>query len=326
MPTLTAMKNGAAASRSQFSLHRTKSDPKSPENTSVGEMPFPTAVPAPPPQRPAPPPSKELPPPPPDQKPLPPKRLSKVPPRRELSKNAHNVQTSSPPALPVQLVQPPEPATQPTIQPAVAPSPVAYSPPQVTSPQAPSPQVYSPQIQAPAPAPVPKQSPIQPTAPQPVRPVVPSVVTDSARTQSPPQEYFPPTAVPPVTVSPAPPQEDDNETPLEDFIPTPDGAGSPLEPASSNEQPPLFTPPDMDPVAPPPLNVVHYNCFQEHRNMPTAQNVWCPLPCMTCHKADQEIRYRCVFCCLRICEGCHQLLQKCKNRSLEELMVKLHRA
>ncbi|KAJ5246990.1 hypothetical protein N7468_001973 [Penicillium chermesinum] len=327
MPTLTAMKNGAAASKSQFSLHRTKSEPKSPGN-DIGAMPLPAAVPLPPPQRHAPP-SKELPPPPKDQVPPPPKRLSKVPPRRKLSQNAQdaqNAQRSPPaappalPALPVQPVQPVQPPSQPSPQPAVAPSPVGLSP--SVSP----PQVYSAEAQVSEPKLVraEAQLPAPPAAPQPVRPGVPAVVSQTALSS---QEYFPLTPAPPVTLSPAPPRESDNETPLEDFIPTPDGTGSPylLEPASSNEQPPYFTPPEMDPVAPE-LNVTHYNCFQEHRNMPTAQNVWCPLPCMTCQKFDRETRHRCVFCCLRICESCYQGLQKCRHRSLQELLSKVVRA
>lgn len=325
VPNLTAMKNGAAASKSQFSLHRTKSDPKAEKENidfDIGTMPLPAAVPAPPPQR-APPPSKELPPPPKDQVPPPPKRLSKVPPRRELSKNA----TSAPA---VQPVQPPE-----VPQPVVAPSPVVSSPqvsspqvssPQVSSPQAYPPQVYSPQNQPAAPPTIPihEQHSPQPAAPQPISPAVPAVVSQSINANQ-SQEYFPSTRAPPVTLSPAPPGENDNEIPLEDFIPTPDGAGSPLEHASSNEQqPPLFTPLEMEPT-PAPLTTSNYNCFQEHRNMPTAQNVWCPIPCQTCHKFDREIKHRCVFCAMRICESCYQGLQKCKNRSLAELMSKLGR-
>lgn len=37
---------------------------------------------------------------------------------------------------------------------------------------------------------------------------------------------------------------------------------------------------------------------------------------MTCHKNDQEIRYRCVFCSLRICEGCFKGISKVKRRDL----------
>jgi hypothetical protein len=143
--------------------------------------------------------------------------------------------------------------------------------------------------------------------------------------QEQPQLQFSSQFPPPVTLSPPPAEDTEDVTPLEDFIPTPDGTGNPLELVSSDEQARLDTPPpDIEPVAAP-LNKVHFACFQEHRNMPVAQNVWCPVPCMTCLKFDREIRHRCVFCCLRICEGCHQALVKCKDRSLEELMASLNR-
>lgn len=138
------------------------------------------------------------------------------------------------------------------------------------------------------------------------------------------QSHFSPQSPPPVTLSPPPVEDEEDVTPLEDFIPTPDGTGTPLELVSSDEQPPLDTPPQEIDIAAP-LNKVHFACFQEHRNMPAAQNVWCPVPCMTCHQFDRKTRHRCVFCCLRICEGCHQALMKCKNRSLEELMESLNR-
>lgn len=57
--------------------------------------------------------------------------------------------------------------------------------------------------------------------------------------------------------------------------------------------------------------------------MPVAQNAWCPVPCMTCQKMDREIRHRCVFCCLRVCEGCYLALQRCRGRLLAELMSQL---
>lgn len=44
---------------------------------------------------------------------------------------------------------------------------------------------------------------------------------------------------------------------------------------------------------------------------------------MTCLKADQEVRWRCVFCCLRICADCLGGIKGCKDRSLIEFMEKL---
>ncbi|PYH99530.1 hypothetical protein BO71DRAFT_192796 [Aspergillus ellipticus CBS 707.79] len=119
------------------------------------------------------------------------------------------------------------------------------------------------------------------------------------------------------------PQLRDAEEPLEDFIPEPepelDGTGAPIELMSSEENNGPWTPPEIEPVAAP-LNKLHFACYQDHRSMPPANNVWHALPCMTCQKFDRDVRYRCVFCCLRICTGCFQTLQKSPNRSLAQLM------
>ncbi|KAJ5663792.1 hypothetical protein N7507_004523 [Penicillium longicatenatum] len=269
VPSLTAMKNGSVAAKSQFSFSSKKSNEvKTPEEEpSV----VPVAVPALPPQKA--PPTKELPPPPKDQVPPPPRICTDT-------GDCTCTRTSTCPGAGTTTIS------------AIA-SNAASGFPQT--------QVY-------APAP-------QPAAPQPVRPAEQSVVVNKA------QNHASDPTVPPVTLSPPPSDENEALTPLEDFIPTPEGPGTPLDNLSTEElsMPPM---PDIEPVAAP-LNKIHFACFQEHRNMPVAQNVWCPLPCQTCHKFNREIRHRCVFCCLRVCEGCYQALQKCKNRSLSELMQKL---
>ncbi|EAW15098.1 uncharacterized protein ACLA_057540 [Aspergillus clavatus NRRL 1] len=107
--------------------------------------------------------------------------------------------------------------------------------------------------------------------------------------------------------------------PLEDFIPDPEPEPEPLDSESCEENNGPFTPPEIEPVIVP-LNKLHFACYQEHQKMLPANNVWYSLPCMTCQKFDREMRYRCVFCCLRICAACHQGLQKCPNRSLAEFM------
>lgn len=145
-------------------------------------------------------------------------------------------------------------------------------------------------------------------APQGLRRAAPPPMFEAA-----PQSQTSPAPVP-VILSPPAGEDSEAVTPLEDFIPTPDGT----------EQAPPYTPPlEVEPIAAP-LNKVHFACFQEHRNMPVAQNVWYPVPCMTCLKFDRKVRHRCVFCCLRICEDCHQALMKCQNRSLAELMNNLN--
>ncbi|KAJ5577816.1 uncharacterized protein N7459_006780 [Penicillium hispanicum] len=282
VPSLTAMKNGSAASRSQFSFTSKKSNESKAPNEQPVRASVRTAASAPSPR--PPPPQKDLPPTPKETLSPPPRMSSKkVPPRRELAANAHTT------AQPNQ--QPPAP----------------------TAPLAP--------LAPPAP----------PAAPQPVRPAVSPIVT-----APPPQPEVPlqspqsPKTVPPVTLSPPPGPaaavEGDSAAPLEDFIPTPEPPATPLEPLepiSRDEQPSPFTPLDLDSVVAAPLDKIHFACYQEHCSMPVAQNVWCPLPCMSCLKLDREIRHRCVFCCLRICGDCYQLLQKCENRSLAELMNKL---
>ncbi|PWY72522.1 hypothetical protein BO94DRAFT_539199 [Aspergillus sclerotioniger CBS 115572] len=145
------------------------------------------------------------------------------------------------------------------------------------------------------------------------------------------QAYRPPVSSVPVQRTPPSSEEDPDrviprtemDEPLEDFIPEPepelDGTGAPIEPVSSEENNGPWTPPDIEPVAAP-LNKLHFACYQDHRSMPPANNVWHTLPCMTCLKFDREVRHRCVFCCLRICAGCFQALQACPNRSLTQLM------
>ena len=85
-----------------------------------------------------------------------------------------------------------------------------------------------------------------------------------------------------------------------------------------------FVPIDV-PAVPAPLNDIHFHCYQDHRSMPLASNVWYPVPCMACHKHDREDRCRCVFCCLRICTSCFEILQRCQRRSLKELLDELQR-
>ncbi|KAL4802885.1 hypothetical protein BDV18DRAFT_46952 [Aspergillus unguis] len=111
-----------------------------------------------------------------------------------------------------------------------------------------------------------------------------------------------------------PEPEPERESELDRTGRTPNGTGS-----SSEDDNRPFTPPEVEPF-PVPLNKLHYSCYQEHRAMPAAANVWYALPCMTCHKFDREIRHRCVFCCLRVCADCHQALQKIPRRSLTQLM------
>ncbi|KAL3465393.1 hypothetical protein BJX64DRAFT_64998 [Aspergillus heterothallicus] len=181
----------------------------------------------------------------------------------------------------------PPPNSQPTRRPVPGTAPVTAT--------APGPQY--------APAPIPAQ------ATQPVNLVVPQQRTPPSSEGDPEQRL-----------------SNGTSDSLEDFIPDPepepelDGAsGTPNEVGSSEEDDRPWTPPEIEPV-PVPLNKLHYSCYQEHRAMPAAANVWYALPCMTCQKFDREIRHRCVFCCLRVCADCFQALKRIPRRSLTQLM------
>ena len=136
-------------------------------------------------------------------------------------------------------------------------------------------------------------------------------------------DYFPGSlTVPPFRRTPS--DASSYTEPLEDYIPDPepvDRDSDTVSPAILDEEEQdvdTWTPPEADAAAP--LTKLHFGCYQEHRSMPIAANVWHAVPCMTCHKSDREIRHRCVFCCLRICEDCYQGLQKCPRRSLKDLL------
>lgn len=125
--------------------------------------------------------------------------------------------------------------------------------------------------------------------------------------------------------------DDNDNVRLDDLIPDPesDSAGNNssnrgLTPSQSDKQSDNSTtdswmPPQPEPVAAP-VTAIHLNCYQAHRHMAPSNNYWYPVPCMTCQKQDRETRYRCVFCCLRICGSCHQGLIKCEGRSLAAFM------
>jgi hypothetical protein len=72
-----------------------------------------------------------------------------------------------------------------------------------------------------------------------------------------------------------------------------------------------------------PLTNLHYSCYQAHRSIAMSRNIYYPVPCMTCHTVDREVRWRCTFCCLRVCASCVKGLRACQRRSLKEFMETL---
>ncbi|PGG96249.1 hypothetical protein GX51_07917 [Blastomyces parvus] len=94
---------------------------------------------------------------------------------------------------------------------------------------------------------------------------------------------------------------------------------SPDSPTKDKKEPPQKQP-RLKKNLIPPLTKIHFSCYQSHRYLAPSNNIVYPVPCMTCLNDDQLIRWRCTFCCLRICGDCMQTMQKCKRRSLKELM------
>lgn len=74
----------------------------------------------------------------------------------------------------------------------------------------------------------------------------------------------------------------------------------------------------LDPVAPPvpPLKTNHFQCYHHHRKMHKTNESGYTIPCMTCKILDRDIRWRCSFCDLRICERCMYFLSKTPGREL----------
>ncbi|KAL1854735.1 hypothetical protein Plec18167_008598 [Paecilomyces lecythidis] len=188
----------------------------------------------------------------------------------------------------------------------------------------------------------PAQLPSPPMSPRMAVPGSFSPISPVKRGQEFSPREFSPKDLPPSPRAPAIiTTSDDDGAPLEDFIPEPEqGSGDSIDAAISpatispattpgqvkegingvNGNEHLPPPPQqLEPVAAP-LNKVHFACYQSHKSMPVANNYWYSVPCMTCQKVDQQSRYRCTFCCLRVCGDCFQGLQKCKNRSLDEFL------
>ncbi|MCJ1363188.1 hypothetical protein MMC16_002295 [Acarospora aff. strigata] len=87
---------------------------------------------------------------------------------------------------------------------------------------------------------------------------------------------------------------------------------------------PLTVPPHANIKKPttavPPLTVAHQYCYHAHRTMQFSRNIYAPVPCMTCYLEDQEPRWKCTWCCLRICRQCLGLLENNRGRELAELV------
>ncbi|KAJ5884061.1 uncharacterized protein N7473_010947 [Penicillium subrubescens] len=304
VPSLTAMKNGSSATKSQFSFHSKKSTDSRPDSSSTPSLTTIISAPQTKPKDLPPPPNKDLPPTPKEELPqpvsaqAPPRSSSMVPPRREVLRKPPPSGTSPITGAPkLGLRQPSQQAPASGIPVVVSPqAPQSQSQLQLQSQTRPaqSQPAYT-QAQPPITQSLPgyhaAQAAPAPPTPQSQVQAQPAQTNQASRGPAPTPT---PSQAPPPNLTPAPPQPSastDALTPLEDFIPTPDGGSTPLDQTSSDEQASYTPSDDTEPIAAP-LSKIHYACFQEHRNMPVAKNTWCPVPCMTCQKMDREIRHR----------------------------------
>ena len=69
----------------------------------------------------------------------------------------------------------------------------------------------------------------------------------------------------------------------------------------------------------PPLTIVHMKCYQGHRRMLVSPNKYNPVPCMVCKQEEQDKRWRCPFCALRLCGPCMAEFDQ-RKRDLEVIV------
>ncbi|KAL8817464.1 MAG: hypothetical protein Q9223_003706 [Gallowayella weberi] len=133
----------------------------------------------------------------------------------------------------------------------------------------------------------------------------------------------PPPQTPPISrqASPLPPHQ-----PSPSISPRQQSSSRPLSAASMTWRPhPLFPsqPARLDRVPAPRLRPIHFACYQMHRKMVCSQNVHHSVPCMSCGTEDDEERWKCVWCCLRICRKCMDTLNKDDGKDLIAVLKQL---
>jgi len=63
--------------------------------------------------------------------------------------------------------------------------------------------------------------------------------------------------------------------------------------------------------AAPPLRPAHYRCFTGHRDLLFSANESYAVACQACGGADNQPRFTCSFCSLRVCRSCRDGLRSC---------------
>jgi len=70
------------------------------------------------------------------------------------------------------------------------------------------------------------------------------------------------------------------------------------------------------PITAPPIGLTHFNCYQSHRRVLKLPNKHYPVPCMICKVDNTEQRWKCAWCCLRVCTECMDALRKVEGKDL----------
>jgi len=97
-------------------------------------------------------------------------------------------------------------------------------------------------------------------------------------------------------------------------------------PSTANSQTPSsiyspFTRPKTPiPITAPPIELIHFNCYQSHRRVLKLPNKHYPVPCMICKVDNTEQRWKCAWCCLRVCTECMDALRKVEGKDVRVLV------
>lgn len=100
-------------------------------------------------------------------------------------------------------------------------------------------------------------------------------------------------------------------------------------PSSANSQTPssiyspFVKPHALAGIKAPAISSTHYNCYQSHSRVFKLPNKHYPLPCMVCKVDNKEQRWKCTWCCLRICTDCMESLKNIEGRTLRVLVQRL---
>ena len=74
----------------------------------------------------------------------------------------------------------------------------------------------------------------------------------------------------------------------------------------------------------PPLTVTQRKCYLSHRRIIPSRNKACPVPCMTCGEKEGKLRWKCMWCGLRICPACMAGFEA-NHRNLDDFLASLEK-